>query len=96
MIDLPTIWFFYSEDRQLRIVSLLAFNAGGSASMPEQERTIQERPGKIEKLRSHNEREREAHLEANCRISYKPALHFIPVGHPDVGPDGEGQLPWRA
>ena len=46
--------------------------------------------GQIEKLPSHDEREREAHLEANCQIRYKAALHFIPVGHPDVGPDGEG------
>ena len=64
--------------------------------MPERERTTQEPPGPIEKFRPYDERKREAHLEANCRIGYKPALHFTPVGHPDVGPDDEGQLPWHA
>jgi hypothetical protein len=64
--------------------------------MGEQEPAIQERPGQIEKLRARNERKREAGVEANCHISYKPALHFIPVGHPDGGPDGEGRLPWHA
>jgi hypothetical protein len=64
--------------------------------MRKQEPAIQGRHGQIEKLRSRKERKREANVEPNCQISYKPALHFIPVGHSDVGPDGEGQLPWRA
>jgi len=33
----------------------------------------------------------EADVEATCQIRYKPALNFNPVGHPDVGPDGEGK-----
>ena len=60
------------------------------------EEVFQERPGRIEKLGSSNERKREADVEADCQISYKPALHFIPAGHPDAGPDAEGQLPWHA
>jgi hypothetical protein len=64
--------------------------------MGQQEPAVPERPGQLEKLRSRNERKREAAVEASCRISYKPALHFNPVGHPDIGLDGEGQLPWHA